>query len=273
MRRPLLITFIIGLFALAGCTGDAGPEGPVGPQGPPGSPRIKVLFWTTSTIADMREMIVIAYDRKLFPTGTIIDDRRMQDPLPTVDELKEYDAILAYTSQTLTNRAEIGDLLADYVDAGGGVVLGQGAFSTGTGLGPIEGRIMTDGYSPLRPGPSSNNIHNRKIDFTSLQFPLHPIFNGTDVLNLCFLSQPSYSNPGYDLTATIIALDTECTTQAQPTAFTSVAISANERVIGLNIYPGWNIYEDTFPQPIQLIVNWRNVAVPETASIKMTSHA
>lgn len=255
MKRLLLITLIIGLFALTGCTGDTGSEGPVGPEGPPGSPRIKVLIWSTGTTSDMREMIVIAYDRKLFPTGTIIDSRRMQDPLPTVDDLKEYDAILAFTSQTLTNRAAIGDLLADYVDAGGGVVLGQGAFSTGTGLGPIEGRIMTDGYSPLRPGPRSLNIHNRKVDFTSLQFPLHPIFNGTDVLNLCFLSQPSYSSPGFDLTATVIALDTECVPQTPPTAFTCIAISTNERVIGLNIYPGWNIYEDNYPEPIQLIVN------------------
>lgn len=258
MRRAFYSWVVLILLFNAGCTeGPTGPDGDTGPPGPPGPPgvpkAVKILFLSSESESSMKDMVITAYDLTLFPTGTIIDYRLLQNGVPTVDEMDAYDAILCWTSNTLASRVIIGDRLADYVDNGGGLVLAQGAFSR-TNLGAVEGRIMTPGYSPLTPADASLDISNRRIDFFSLTFPLHPIFNGTDVLNLCYLSQPNYSSPNLDPGASMIGLSLDCNPPSD-TSFAGIAISANEKIIGLNMYPNWHLTMVSFPEPPQLIAN------------------
>jgi hypothetical protein len=256
MRRALYpwVVLILVTVLIGGCTGDPGPEGPAGQPGQPGAPRpIKVLLLSSESEASVKDMIIDAFSMALFPTGTVIDYWLLQNSVPTVDEMNAYDAILCWTVNTLSTRVTIGDRLADYVDNGGGLVLAQGALSRST-LGAIEGRIMTPGYSPLTPAGPSLDISNRRIDFFSLTFPLHPIFNGTDVLDMCYQSQPNWSAPNLDPGASLIALSIDCNPPSD-TSFNGIAISANEKVVALNIYPNWHSTYELFPEPPQMIAN------------------
>jgi hypothetical protein len=73
----------------------------------------------------------------------IVDVRLSTPSLPT---LLNYDAVLVWSDSPYFNAAALGDVLADYVDLGGGVVL-----ATFSWYGPtfdLEGRMMTD-YSPF----------------------------------------------------------------------------------------------------------------------------
>ncbi|MBN8597756.1 MAG: hypothetical protein J0L78_08795 [Planctomycetes bacterium] len=62
--------------------------------------------------------------RKIAGTGKvgIIDTMRVENATPTLSKLQEYDAALLYSELDLSNPAAMGNVLADYVDAGGGVV-------------------------------------------------------------------------------------------------------------------------------------------------------
>jgi hypothetical protein len=66
---------------------------------------------------------------------------------PTLSQLSAYQAVLVFSDEVgFANPDALGDLLADYVDAGGGVVLAGRAFVPGFSLG---GRFAAEGYSPL----------------------------------------------------------------------------------------------------------------------------
>jgi PKD repeat protein len=102
------------------------------------------------------------------------------DPTPTLAELQEYDAVLVYSDWEFGNSTAIGDVLADYVDAGGGVVLATFAFWDPAGYGGgVGGRISTEGYLPFS--------QNAQDDGTNLTLvadqPSHPILSGVTSFN------------------------------------------------------------------------------------------
>jgi hypothetical protein len=86
----------------------------------------------------------------LFATGKfqVIADFDVQAFTPTLAMISSYDAVLAYTNNPPHDPDAFGDLLADYVDAGGHVVLANYSFWSPP-LINIGGRIMSAGYSPL----------------------------------------------------------------------------------------------------------------------------
>ena len=231
---------------LAGCTGDEGQQGPVGPPGPSGA--IKLLIIAADSDQDIFESIKLAYAEALFPLGTVINFINLTDSVPPAAVMAKYDAVLAYTFGVPLDPDAVGNQLADYVDLGGGVVIGQAAYSP-PGLGGIGGRIMTEGYSPLRPAPISLNLNNRCIDPNSLSFPLHPIFNGTDVDNICYLGQGDLSDPTLDPTATLLAMDTE----SPPVP--AIAINAKGNVIGTNIPTDFDFNPIFFLEAYKLTAN------------------
>ncbi len=71
---------------------------------------------------------------------------------PLLAEIEAYHAALVYSEVAFSDPVALGDVLADYVAAGHGVVLAGGAFAEGTELG---GRFVTDGRSPVTTGPLS----------------------------------------------------------------------------------------------------------------------
>ena len=73
---------------------------------------------------------------------------------PDAALLDSYDCVYTWANQAYSDQVLFGDRLADYVDAGGRVVLG--VFTTYTSGNFLAGRIMTDGYSPVD-SPTGNN--------------------------------------------------------------------------------------------------------------------
>jgi len=85
---------------------------------------------------------------QLMSTGAFdsIDTINIGNTTPTLAKLQTYDCVLAYTNTTPANATALGNVLADYVDSGGQLVLSTFSVSRDWA---ISGKIMTPGYSPL----------------------------------------------------------------------------------------------------------------------------
>jgi hypothetical protein len=77
---------------------------------------------------------------------------------PTLTTLDGYDAVLVYSDQTFLDNVAMGDVLADYVDGGGHVVVAALAFFTSDQSG-IGGRLSTGGYLPFTQGGYAIGTH------------------------------------------------------------------------------------------------------------------
>jgi len=78
---------------------------------------------------------------------------------PDLATLQQYDAVMAFSDGSFADPVALGDVLADYVDAGGRVVQTTFAFyEGGFGLG-IDGRWGAEGYSPFTYGPQTQGTN------------------------------------------------------------------------------------------------------------------
>lgn len=89
---------------------------------------------------------------------------------PTLGQLQSYDAVLFWHDYG-GDFNTFGDILADYVDAGGGVVLGVFANASG-GLG---GRWASGGYDPII--PAGQDVGG-PLTLGTVSDPLHPTMAG-----------------------------------------------------------------------------------------------
>jgi hypothetical protein len=98
------------------------------------------------------------------------------NPVPTITNLVRYEAVLVYSDSTFSDSTGMGNALASYVDAGGGVVVGVFGFSTVYGL---QGNLVTRGYLPFAEGgiasPGNLTLYE--------DVPTHQIFTGVTSFN------------------------------------------------------------------------------------------
>jgi hypothetical protein len=101
-------------------------------------------------------------------TAAVSDDVRLEVCSITTDlgdccasstcstaELLEQDVIVIYNDQAFADNVGLGDMLADFVDQGGSVIIATNALVHGAdGLG---GRFMNEDYSPLKSASSTSN--------------------------------------------------------------------------------------------------------------------
>jgi hypothetical protein len=90
---------------------------------------------------------------KLIGTGLFsqVDVQNVMDYTPTLEELQGYQAVLVASDNDFADNVAMGDVLAEYMDAGGGVVMSTFAFYTDAGLG-IAGEIVNRDYLPFTLG-------------------------------------------------------------------------------------------------------------------------
>jgi len=89
--------------------------------------------------------------------------------------LRQYSAILLFSMETRSLGA-CGDLLADYVDQGGCLVMCHA-------LGCVSGRIMTNAYLPVqRQEPHEGDF--RSLQLGKIISPSHPLFDGVSDLRV-----------------------------------------------------------------------------------------
>ena len=110
---------------------------------------------------------------------------------PTAGDLADIDAVFVSSNHNWDDNEAVGDLLADFVDGGGGVVLDLGGISSGALYG-VDGRLMDDGYIPL---DASNDINtpNDLGDFDAD----HPIMDGVSTASSEFYGEVDMDEDAY----------------------------------------------------------------------------
>jgi hypothetical protein len=140
---------------------------------------------------------------------------------PTLQTLSAYDVVLVYTNYQLANPTAVGNVLADYVDGGGRVVLGTYALSSYWG---VAGRITTHGYSPLVNG-GNGSVSGRIAPTT----PVDSLFADINLGVVAYFWNSNFAHPGLDAGATLLATD--------GAGVNMIARSANGKVMGVNLFP------------------------------------
>jgi hypothetical protein len=137
---------------------------------------------------------------------------------PTLDELLPYDAVGTHSAARFADPNALGNILADYVDSGGGIVLANFCFAD-DGFG-LTGRVMTGDYATLTLG--SAMFVTQSLGWYD---PAHPVMSGVTSVQDYYRTVPSLC-PGAESVANWA--------DGLPYA----GVSANQKVVGLNQYPG-----------------------------------
>lgn len=198
-------------------------------------------------------------DSGVLPEGSVVDTFSLLDGsrtlmIPSIEYLQQYDALLLFTDAwpkvdpPFNAYDTIGNLLADYVDSGGGLVINE---YTTCDVGPgIRGRLVSPGYAPLRLGrlETGDDQSDRSIVLESLDFPLHPIFAGIDIagIRLC-KARFSLWRPALDETAILLATDDRGTN--------AVAVNANGSIVGINTYYKSFALPGEYAETVKLVAN------------------
>ncbi|MDX2131819.1 MAG: hypothetical protein SFY69_07190 [Planctomycetota bacterium] len=99
---------------------------------------------------------------------------------PTLAELQQFEAVMTWSNQTYQNAAGLGDAFADYVDAGGGVVVAVFATSTTTANRSLGGRFRSGGYEII-PTQGGNTTGAQTLG--TILVPGHPTLDGVNTFN------------------------------------------------------------------------------------------
>ena len=123
--------------------------------------------------------------------------------LPTLETLQNYSAVLVWTNSSFSNPDAVGNVLADFVDQGGGVVMATYSLSFSW---RVSGRMATPGYSPFVIGAAAFTPSGR-LNLATANMA-HPIMEGvTDTAQTYFVNS-NYTNPPLTAGSTLIASDT-----------------------------------------------------------------
>ena len=167
-----------------------------------------------------------------FDSVTNID---LQFAMPTLAELQAFDSIIVWTNTTPQDTDDFGNVLADYVDAGGGVVVAVFANSTTTNNRDIGGRWRGNpDYEVIV--PRSGNQTGAASLGTILE-PGHPIMDGVTTFfggSSSFRPRVTDLNPG----ARAIA--------EWDDGRVLVAVGSNEKRVDLGFYPPPSTVTATF---------------------------
>ncbi len=174
---------------------------------PSGGLRVLILH-SDANVTEIRDELAA------FPDLGTIDtfDGRIEPP--PFEQLTTYDSIVIVVNRPFEDLERVGDMLADYVDQGGGLVVTLATFIEGWQLG---GRVIEEGYLPFNTG--SGPIGGSTLASFDME---HPIFNGVESVTGELLGNITV-RPG--------ATEVGTWANGQPMA------AVNDRnVVGLNLY-------------------------------------
>lgn len=171
---------------------------------------------------------------------------------PTLSNLQQYSALVVWSSNSIFDPATLGNNLADYVDAGGNVVV----MSFGSAFGP-GGRWATGGYDPLIGSYGGPNVGS----MGTIYDPSNPIFAGVSTINAEYI-QPGTVRAGATLLASWNANNNN--SSLAPMVIQSNGLTG--KVVNLNFYGAYpNV--NTNGDIDRLIANTLNVlTVPEPST-------
>jgi VCBS repeat-containing protein len=176
----------------------------------------------------------------------------------TLGDLSDYEVVLTFSNFSYSNSVGTGDVLADFADLGGGVVIATYALSSPWW---IQGRIASTGYAPLTPTttlatPTGNVVAT---------VPSDSIFDGVDLsaLNGTFFVNSNFAAPGLDAGAQLLATD--------GAGHNLIARNASGDVIALNFFPGFSENTEFWTLFANSAINVTHVANEDSPSTIMTT--
>jgi hypothetical protein len=163
---------------------------------------------------------------QLLATGqfTRVDFFNAASSTPTLQALQAYPVVLVYTNNTPANATALGNVLADYVDGGGAVVLATYSFSTPWS---VQGRITT--YSPL----VNVGLNGTPSGLLVATVPGDPVFAGVNLSAVTYFRNSNFARPNVSAEATLLATD--------GSGRNMIARSTTRAVMGVNLYPGTGV--------------------------------
>ncbi|MFN5768331.1 MAG: hypothetical protein ACK5ZC_07850 [Pirellulaceae bacterium] len=159
--------------------------------------------------------------------------------LPSLASLSGYDSILVYTSFAPSDPVGLGNLLADYVDGGGHVVLGGYSFSAPWS---VAGRIMSTGYSPFIPGAKGSGGTSLVAVATG-----DPMLQSINLAAVQYGNAATNAKPTLDTDAMVIAVD--------DLGVNRLARSGSRAVVGLNFFPRGGNFNGNNAEFYRLVAN------------------
>ncbi len=153
--------------------------------------------------------------------------------VPTLSQLQSYDAILVYSDNGFNDNVTMGNVLADYVDRGGSLVLATFVFWNTNALS-IQGRLKTGNYLPFTTGGQQSPGGLGLVK----DLANHPILEGVTVFDG---GGSSYHNV-VDLASGAILV--AHWSNGRP--LIGAKEMQNGRIVGLNFYPPSSDSESSF---------------------------
>jgi hypothetical protein len=138
-----------GVAAVATYVGDRAQAQPARSFTPPANAlysasSVNILLLAAADVTAIRSIL------DAFPDINQVDVYDARLSTPTLADLQPYDAVVVISNNTFADAVAVGDVLADYVDAGGKVVQTVATFYDPGGFGwGLQGRFVDEGYSPF----------------------------------------------------------------------------------------------------------------------------
>ncbi len=155
---------------------------------------------------------------------------------PSLATLMQYDAVIVWSNVSFVDSVAMGDVLADYVDAGGGVVVALFANTTTTTNRNLAGRWQDPmgGYIAIPQG--GGFTVNTTVSIGEVPDPNHPIMDGVE----SFINDVGIGTNGpfgawRPTTATLTAGSTLVARYTD--GKTLIAVAPNPRVVELGFHP------------------------------------
>lgn len=149
-------------------------------------PRVAIVAASSNTANAQNEPRFTDPRDKILATGlfsevAIINATGIGDGVgtPPLETLLEYDAVITWSNASYDDAVSMGDVLADYVDAGGGVVVAVFANTSANSARFLQGRWLSEpGYIAI---PQNGGfVDGTAAGLGEVLVEDHPILNGVD---------------------------------------------------------------------------------------------
>lgn len=235
-------------------------------------PRVAICAAASNTTTpEMNTRFTDARDKLLatgfFESVGLINPTRFGVFTPSLEMLQEYDALLVWSNDSFDDAVAMGNVLADYVDAGGGVVVAVFANTSTNAQRFLQGRWQTGDYIAI---PQMGGFSEGPGNLGTVLVPDHPIMEGvTTFVTRWGTTAQGIIFGGYrpnepDITpgSTKIAL--------WNTGQTLIATAPNPRVVELGFHPvssdvNGNAYWDAATDGARIMANALLFTIPKGA--------
>lgn len=212
-------------------------------------PDVLVLGAPSTWVYNFDVETVLGFDGRL----GAIEAYEISGATPSALDLQGYDVVFVYGDQPFEDPAALGDVLADFVDAGGGLVVAGYAYTAATAP---AGRLVTGNYLPFTTnGTFSGPAGPMRLERLPYALGVHEVF-----LNVVRF----YGGPGSFHSVGISATPGAELLGQWENGEPMVAVKeiGAGRVVGLNFFPPSNLFRQVYPATDEF---WDLVFYPEDA--------